>query len=245
MQGYCHSVETFGAVDGPGIRYVLFLAGCSLGCVFCHNPDTWGQGSNTVTVKDAFDDIRRYESFYRASQGGLTISGGEPLLQADFTAALAQACRGTGINVLVDTSGYCPTESIDKVGPYIDGALFSLKAANPDKHRCLTLAGNELILSNLRRLSALTDVTVRYAVIPEINDTEQDIIALAGIIKTLPRRTPVELLPYHAMGRAKWLDLGRNYRLDGVRPARTGDLVRAGAILDGMGIDVLPFDIQQ
>lgn len=214
LQGYYHSIDTFGAADGIGVRYVLFLSGCQLGCTFCHNPDTWEQGNNAISVEEIIKDIRRYRRFYDASNGGITVSGGEPLLQADFVAELFKHCRCENIHTTLDTSGYAPQSAIRKVLPYSDAVLFSLKAVNNTIHRTLTGKDNTLILDNLKLAVSLSSVTVRYVVIPGINNSHADIMALGSIINNLPNSVPVELLPYHTLGRSKWEQLGKLYPLN-------------------------------
>jgi len=224
LQGFYHSIDTFGAVDGRGIRYVLFLSGCELGCEFCHNPDTWEQGRNTISVEEILKDIRRYRRFYDASNGGITVSGGEPLLQADFVAELFKHCRRENVHTTLDTSGYAPQNAIRKVLPYSNAVLFSLKAANSATHRKLTGKDNALILNNLNLAASLSKVTVRYVIIPGINNSHAEITDLSKIIRKLPQLVAVELLPYHTLGRSKWDQLGKPYPLPGIPPADENDV---------------------
>ena len=239
MKATYHSVETFGTVDGQGIRYVLFLSGCGLGCIFCHNPDTWAEGDKTITVEEVLADISKYRRFYDASGGGLTVSGGEPLLQADFVAALFKACRELGIHTTLDTAGYASPESVEKVLPYTDAVLFSIKAPTAEQYRLLTVADNAVILGNLHRLAARVPVTLRYVIIPGLNHTISDLNQLAVLIKALPRPVPVELLAYHSMGREKWSQLGLDYQLKDVPDAGRKELAAARRILELQGIQVL------
>lgn len=237
--GYYHSIETFGTVDGRGIRYVLFLGGCSLGCKFCHNPDTWVRGDKTITVEAVMADIKKYRRYYEASGGGITLSGGEPLMQPDFVAAVFKRCREQKVHTTLDTAGNYPAGHLDKVLPYTDAVLFSIKAVDPVKHHWLTGADNTRILANLKKVSAVMPVTVRYVVIPGVTNSREDIHALAGLIKTLPGHAVVELLPYHTFGRRKWAELGRTYLLEGVPDATPQDVARVQALLKEQDIDVL------
>lgn len=239
MKAAYHSVETFGTVDGQGIRYVLFLSGCALGCVFCHNPDTWERGDKTITVAEVLADLNKYRRFYEASGGGLTVSGGEPLLQADFVAALFQACRELGIHTTLDTAGYACPDSVDKVLPYTDAVLFSIKAPTADQYRRLTVADNDLVLGNLRRLAAHVPVTLRYVVIPGLTNTVSDLNQLAALVKTLPQLVPVELLAYHSLGREKWAKLGLDYQLQAVPDAGSKELLAAKTMLELQGIQIV------
>ena len=238
MKAYYHSIETFGAVDGPGIRYVLFLAGCNLGCAFCHNPDTWTQGKKTITVAEVLEDIAKYRSFYEAS-GGITVSGGEPLLQAGFVAELFQACKAEGIHTVMDTSGYASRQDVEMVLPYADQVLFCLKAVSPKVHRQLTVGDNDAIIANLQHIVAATTVTVRYVIIPGINDSQSELMALAGLLHALTTPVKAELLPYHTLGRHKWDSLGLPYRLPTAPDAKPDDMNRAKQILEDAGIAVL------
>lgn len=238
MKAYYHSIETFGAVDGPGIRYVLFLTGCNLGCAFCHNPDTWTQGKKTITVAEVLEDIAQYRSFYEAP-GGITVSGGEPLLQAGFVAELFKACKAEGIHTVLDTSGYASRQSVEIVLPYADQVLFCLKAVSPKVHRQLTVGDNDAIIANLQHIVAATTVTVRYVIIPGINDSQSELMALAGLLHALTTSVKVELLPYHTLGRHKWESLGLPYRLPAVPDAKPDDMNRAKQILEDAGIAVL------
>ncbi|MDF2570020.1 MAG: pyruvate formate-lyase activating enzyme [Sporomusa sp.] len=239
QSGYYHSIETFGTVDGQGIRYVLFLAGCSLGCKFCHNPDTWVRGEKTITIEAVMADIKKYRRYYEASGGGITISGGEPLLQPDFVAEVFKQCREKKVHTTLDTAGNCPEESLDRVLPYTDAVLFSIKAVDPVKHRWLTGADNSRILDNLKKVSAVLPVVLRYVVIPGITNGREDIDALAEMIKSLPGQVAVELLPYHTFGRKKWAQLGKTYLLEGVPDATPQDMAKVQTSLKERDINVL------
>ena len=240
MQGYYHSVETFGTVDGKGIRYVLFLSGCSLGCRFCHNPDTWERGSQTITVSEVLADYRRYRPYYEASGGGITVSGGEPLLQAEFVADLFAACRAEGIHTTLDTSGFAPMAALAKVLPYTDAVLFGLKAAKEETHRLLTNAGSDSIQENLAYVAAApVELTARYILIPGVNDGKEELSALAELLGSLPRPVALDLLPYHNLGAAKWERLGWPYSLTGIRPATDEDVEKVRRFLEGEGLFVM------
>nr|WP_092074568.1 radical SAM protein [Dendrosporobacter quercicolus]NSL49039.1 radical SAM protein [Dendrosporobacter quercicolus DSM 1736]SDN01901.1 pyruvate formate lyase activating enzyme [Dendrosporobacter quercicolus] len=239
MRAFYHSVETFGTVDGAGIRYVLFLAGCTLGCAFCHNPDTWSKGNKLISVDEVLADLSQYRRYYDLSGGGITVSGGEPLLQSDFVAALFKACREQGIHTTLDTSGYCPAGHAAKVAPYTDAVLFGVKIAPAELYPRLTLGNGRTVLENLRYLAAHTVLTVRYAVIPGVNNSAADFTRLAGLVQSLPRPVPVELLAYHTLGRGKWLKLGLEYRLEGVPDADGSHLTAARHMLAAHGITVL------
>lgn len=231
MQVYYHSVEEFGTVDGPGIRFVLFLSGCSLGCKFCHNPDTWAQGSKQISVPEVLARYREYQEFYHASGGGITVSGGEPLQQAEFVAALFAACQQQGIHTTLDTSGYASTATLAKVLPYTNQLLFCLKAALDRRYKQLSNSGLYNILENLEYAhKQVGDCTVRYVVIPGVNDGVQDIGALGSIMKNLPG-AKLELLAYHNLGIRKWQELNMHYELAEVPAATAQDLERVRSLL--------------
>ncbi len=239
LVGYYHSKETFGTVDGRGIRYVLFLAKCGLCCAFCHNPDTWQAGEKTITVDEVISDYKQYEAFYQSSNGGITISGGEPLLQVEFVAELLRKCKQAGIHTTLDTAGFYPREALEKVLPYCDQILFSLKAANVDTHKYLTVTDNVTILENLQYAALHAPVIVRYVVVPTVNDSLSEIKTLAQILKRFAPNAKVELLGYHMMGKYKWDNLQLEYKLSEVNPAGKKDLAKVREILENENISML------
>ena len=239
MEGYYHSIEHFGTVDGQGIRYVLFLSGCQLRCRFCHNPDTWIQGNKTISTVEILGDILRYRNFYDSSGGGLTLSGGEPLLQSQFIFELLAACHAHSIHTTIDTAGYYDQENITVILPYTDAALFSIKAADPQKHRWLAGFDNTQIISNLKYMTQHIPVTLRYVVIPGITNLQEDIQSLINLIHSLPKPVSVELLPYHTYGRQKWQELQMNYTLDHIPEATPSDVAAVADSLIAQGITVI------
>lgn len=238
MVGYYHSKETFGTVDGKGIRYVLFLAGCSLGCTFCHNPDSWARGDKTITVEEVMADVEQYRSFYESSGGGITVSGGEPLLQPKFVAELFKACHQAKIHTTVDTAGFYRQDILDSVLEHTDHVLFSLKAVDAKIHRYLTKADNKEILGNLQYIAKQKPISLRYVVVPGINDSEKEIAALSSLIKKIGGDIKVELLGYHTMGVYKWKELGMEYKLSDVKPASKEDVRKVRVALEHAGIEM-------
>ena len=239
--GYFHSVETFGTVDGPGVRYVLFLSGCTLGCSFCHNRDTWSFGAKSVKTEEVLDEYERYRLFYETSGGGLTVSGGEPLLQPEFVAELFQHCRERGIHTALDTAGSCPPGAIEKVLDYADLIMFSIKAGTDMLHRKLTRQGNREIIENLRLAAITVPLVVRYVVIPGVTDTEHELQGLADLVNSLSGEAAVELLPYHQAGRRKWEELNQAYPLAETPAASTADLEQAARLLRQRQITLFGF----
>ncbi|MBP2632791.1 MAG: pyruvate formate-lyase activating enzyme [Firmicutes bacterium] len=238
MVGYYHSKETFGTVDGKGIRYVLFLAGCSLGCAFCHNPDSWARGDKAITVEEVMADVEQYRSFYEPSGGGITVSGGEPLLQPGFVAELFAACHKAKIHTTVDTAGFYRQDVLDAVLEHTDHVLFSLKAVDAKIHQYLTKADNTQILENLQYIAKRKPIALRYVVVPGINDTEEEISALAALLKNIGGEVKVELLGYHTMGVYKWKELGMEYKLADVKPASKEDVKKVQVALENAGIEM-------
>ena len=236
MKAYYHSINTFGTVDGPGIRYLLFLAGCNLGCSFCHNPDTWVRTGKTISVEEIVEEIKKYRVFYDKSGGGITVSGGEPLLQADFVRELFTKCKEFGVHTALDTGGFVAQAELDKVLPHTDLVMFSLKAADEDVHRQLTGKDNVLVLQNLFHAASQTQLVLRYVVIPGVNESDSDLSKLAAIIKQLPPTVKIDLLPYHTMGKTKWQALKIPYKLNSVPDASQSDVQRVRDFFANAGI---------
>lgn len=237
MKAYYHSINTFGTVDGPGIRYLLFLAGCNLGCSFCHNPDTWVKTGKTISIEEIIEEIQKYRVFYDKSGGGITVSGGEPLLQAEFVNAIFAKCKELGIHTALDTGGFFAQAELDKVLPNTDLIMFSLKAADEDVHRRLTGKDNALILQNLFYAASRTQLILRYVVIPGVNDSENALAKLADVLKKLPANVKIDLLPYHSMGKAKWQMLEIPYKLNSVPDATKNDIQRVKNFFIKAGIN--------
>lgn len=239
MKGYYHSIEHFGTVDGQGIRYVLFLSGCKLRCRFCHNPDTWQSGQQLISSEDVLADLLRYRHFYTPSGGGITLSGGEPLLQTEFITELLSACRAHNIHTTVDTAGYYEQEKITPILPYTNAALFSIKAVDAEKHRWLAGFDNTQIIKNLHYMVQHIPTTIRYVIIPGLTDLPQDVQALGDLVHSLPTLAPVELLPYHTYGKQKWQDLNMNYSLEKFPEATPQEVTAVAELLTAQGIQVL------
>ncbi|MGE4589184.1 MAG: pyruvate formate-lyase-activating protein [Acidaminococcaceae bacterium] len=237
MKAYYHSINTFGTVDGPGIRYLLFLAGCNLGCSFCHNPDTWVRTGKTISIEEVIEEIKKYRVFYDKSGGGITVSGGEPLLQAEFVSALFAKCKELGIHTALDTGGFFAQAELDKVLPYTDLVMFSLKSADENVHRQLTGKDNALILQNLLYAASRTQLILRYVIIPGVNDSEPVLSKLAEVIKKLPSTVKIDLLPYHTMGKTKWQALQIPYKLNTVPDASKADIQKAKSFFTKAGIN--------
>ena len=235
VKGRLHSIETFGTVDGPGIRYVIFTQGCALRCKYCHNRDTWDTNSGTyVSVSDLIKKIQKYEEYIKFSHGGVTVTGGEPLLQPKFLIALFTELKKSGFHTALDTSGMFPlTDEIKQVLNLTDLVLLDIKHINADKCKDLVGFSNELELDFARYLSDNNiSIWIRQVLIPGYTDDEQDLIQLKKFLKTLKTVEKIELHPYHTMGVFKWENLGYEYPLKDVRPANSDDIERAKRILE-------------
>ncbi|MCR5756360.1 MAG: pyruvate formate lyase-activating protein [Selenomonas sp.] len=215
-KGYYHSKLSFGTVDGPGIRYVLFLAGCRMGCAFCHNPDTWARGEQTITVPEILTDMEDYRQFYESSGGGLTVSGGEPMLQPDFLAELLTGAKASGFQTAIDTCGLAEKEAFMQVLPHTDRVLFSLKGSTEASYQALTKASLRTVRENLLLVAKRKPVTLRYVLIPGYTAGKDSLAELIRIVHSLPGEVEVEILPYHTLGIAKWQALGWDYPLQDV-----------------------------
>jgi pyruvate formate lyase activating enzyme len=239
--GWVHSHETTSTVDGPGFRYTLWLSGCHLRCQYCHNPDTWALNHGTRrTTQDIIDDARRFAPFLRATGGGLTISGGEPLVQAPFVMDLVRRAKSDlGIHTALDTNGYLGDRLSDDDLADIDLVLLDLKAFDNAHHRRVTGCGNEAILGFAERLTKLgRPVWVRYVLVPGLTDNPKDIDALARFVAPMHNVERLEVLPFHQMGRHKWTQLGAHYQLADTPAATTEDANAAIARFKSAGCQI-------
>lgn len=228
--GRIHSLETFGTVDGPGIRFVLFMQGCALRCHYCHNPDSWDTGAGTLrTVDDMLEEIEPYVDYYLNSGGGITVTGGEPTLQAPFVAELFRACKERwGLHTALDSSGFCEPAHAKELLDVTDLVLLDLKLMDADGHRELTGQRNERIHDFARLLSERgTPMWIRRVLVPGWTDNAEDLRALGRFVGQLNGVERVEVLPYHRMGAYKWQQLGLRYPLSSVMEPSAAEVDRA------------------
>ena len=226
IKGNIHSIETCGTVDGPGIRYIVFTQGCLLRCQYCHNADTWAFGTGKdMTADDILDDLQSYMPFIEASGGGITVSGGEPLLQLPFLIDLFKKCKAKGIHTTIDSSGGCFSESpeflalFDKLLQYTDLVLVDLKHIDREGHKKLTGKYNDHILAFARYLSDKgIPAWIRHVLVPGVTDVDEYLDRLGEFIGTLNNVEKVEVLPYHKLGVYKWEALGLKYPLADTNP---------------------------
>ncbi|MBQ1815205.1 MAG: pyruvate formate lyase-activating protein [Ruminococcus sp.] len=224
-KGLIHSVETFGAADGPGIRYIIFLQGCKMRCRYCHNPDTWRMDSDDMRSADALlDHAERYRAYW-GSDGGITVSGGEPLLQLDFLLELFKKAKLRGINTCIDTAGQPFSRGepffsrFQELMQYTDLLLFDIKHIDPVEHKALTAQPNDNILDCLRYLSKIKKpVWIRHVIVEGITDNDEYLRKTREFIDSLDNVERVEALPYHGMGVYKWEKLGIKYTLGDIKP---------------------------
>ena len=225
MIGHIHSTESFGAADGPGVRFIVFMQGCHMRCRYCHNPDTWKMdGGDEVTADEILKRALRFKPYW-GKDGGITKSGGEPLLQIDFVIELFKKAKELGINTCIDTAGNPFTKEepffskFEELMKYTDLLLLDLKEINPARHKDLTGFDNSNIIEMAKYLSEINKpVWIRHVLVPEHSDFDEDLDALGDFIDTLSNVDRVEILPYHTLGKFKWENLGIPYTLESISP---------------------------
>lgn len=218
MKGRVHSIESMGLVDGPGIRTVVFLQGCNLRCQYCHNPDTWDlDGGKEMSAQQIVNKVKRFKPYFKDT-GGVTFSGGEPLLQKDFLLEMLKLCKAENIHTCVDTAGYAKGDFSD-ILKYIDLILFDIKHEDIDMYKNVTRREQQTSLDFLSQAQkAGVPLWVRHVVVPGLTDDEEHIKKLGEYISTLQNVQKVELLPFHQLGANKYQGLGIKYPLEGVQP---------------------------
>ena len=216
--GYINSIETLGLVDGEGIRVVVFLQGCPLRCLFCHNPETWTKGEKKSYSNEIVDVVRKYRSFIEQG-GGVTFSGGEPLYQSEFLLDMLELSKKAGINTCIDTAGTGYTkEYLDAILKHTDLVILDIKAIDPENYKKITGKSMDEFNYFKERLKENNNrLWLRQVIVPGINDTEEYILKLKEYIKDFNNVERVELLPYHTMGISKYEKLGLKYRLEGTK----------------------------
>ena len=233
VTGRIHSFESLGAVDGPGIRFVVFMQGCHLKCKYCQNRDTWDINSGEqYTVKQVVEKIMRYKNYIVASNGGVTLSGGEPLLQQDFVISLFQELKKQNISTCLDTSGmFTITDKIKQIVDLTDIFLLDIKSINDETCKWLTGMSNKLELEFANYINERGKrIWIRQVLVPGITDKEEDLIKLKEFLSKL-NIEKIDILPYHTLGKSKWEKLGLQYELEDIRPANSEDVAKAKEIL--------------
>lgn len=225
IKGNIHSLESFGSADGPGVRYIIFLKGCNLRCRYCHNPDTWANNEGTyMSAKEIIDKALHYQSYW-GDKGGITVSGGEPLLQIDFLIDLFKQAKIQNIDTCIDTAGEPFTKDepwfskFKELLKYTDLLLVDIKHINPTRHKNITGKSNENIIEMFNYLNEIKQpIWVRYVLVPGLSDDENDLQKTKKFISSLSNVKKIDVLPYHNLGIQKWNKLGLPYSLEGVNP---------------------------
>lgn len=241
IKGRIHSVESFGSADGPGVRYIVFLKGCNMRCQYCHNPDTWARdGGELMTPEEVLKKALRYKTYWK-EKGGITVSGGEALLQIDFVTELFRLAKEKGVNTCLDTSGNPfsleePFKSkFDELMKYTDLFMLDIKHMDDAAHRKLTGQTNQNILEMAAYLSDHGKAMwIRHVLVPGITTEEDELHRLRSFLDTLKTVERVEVLPYHTLGVFKWKELGIPYQLEGVDPPTKEQIDRAKEILGAL-----------
>ena len=233
LKGRVHSFFAGGMVDGPGIRSVVFLAGCNLRCKYCHNPDTWKvTGGNEMTVGEVLEEVQKYKSYYMFSGGGVTVSGGEPMLQTRFLTDVLAACRAHNIHTALDTSGYSTRENAQTILAHTDLLLLDIKTINPDVYHELTKVPLDKTIGVLDAAKEMNIPTwIRFVLVPDITDNKEDIKALAQFLKSYDNITNIEVLPFHKDGEYKWQDMKIPYELSKTRQPTQAEVQEVREIL--------------
>ena len=235
MPGYIHSTESFGTVDGPGVRYVVFFQGCPMRCLYCHNPDTWEfSGGRKVTAEELMEEYDSYKEFLKS--GGITATGGEPMAQPEFLTELFSLAKSKGVHTCLDTSGivFNPEnhEKIDKIIDYTDLVMLDIKHIDDEEHKKLTGKSNKNILAFAEYLRDRNiPLWVRHVVVPGITDDEKELLGLGKFLAGLTNLKALDVLPYHDMGKVKYQNLGIDYPLKDVEPLSKENAIEARDVI--------------
>lgn len=239
--GRISTFESCGTVDGPGIRFVVFMQGCPLRCLYCHNPETWEFGGGTATTAgEVFDEIRKYRNFMKASGGGVTFSGGEPMSRPRFLEALLTLCKAEGIHTVVDTSGFTLiTDAVKRIVELTDLFLLDIKSVNANMHQVITGESNERNRAFGDYLASVKKpIWVRYVFVPSLNDRDSCLEKLAQRLVGFGNVEKVEILPFHKMGEFKWKKYGLPYRLHETPEPSADDVSRIADLFRRAGLVV-------
>ncbi len=236
--GYIHKLESFGLVDGPGVRFIVFMQGCTLRCQFCHNPDSWAGGKGEKwKAEDLYRKILRYKRYW-GKEGGITVSGGEPLLQMGFVKELFSYAKRDNVNTAIDTAGHPFSDNpywikeFKELMDVTDLILLDLKEMDNEKHRILTGHGNQNILKMATWLSDHhKDMWIRHVLVPGLTDDVDGLQQMYAFIRTLKTVRRVEVLPYHSFGVPKWQNLGLHYTLGDIPVPTEAQIQQANEIL--------------
>lgn len=250
VRGRIFDIQRFSTHDGPGIRTIVFLKGCALRCRWCCNPESQSYDiqsmrqagtiktvGSDVEVSEVVAEVLKDRPYYRRSGGGVTLSGGECMLQPDFAVALLKECKDNGINTAIETAAFASADTVRRFIPYVDTFLMDIKHINSAKHREFTTQPNERILENARLLAAeAKKLIIRVPVIPTFNDTPEEIAEIAKFAAALPNVDEIHLLPYHNMGRDKYEGLGREYLMGDIKSPSNEQMLSLIKVAEGYGL---------
>ncbi|HEY8905315.1 MAG TPA: pyruvate formate-lyase-activating protein [Rhodoferax sp.] len=240
LKGRIHSLESGGMVDGPGIRFVVFTQGCPLRCLYCHNPDAQGLcDGREISVDELMTEISKYRSYMKFTGGGVTITGGEPLIQRDFTREVFRRCQGLGIHTTLDTSGFASQHVAATVLEHVDLTMLCIKAFDPDVHTRLTGVPREPSLRFAEYLHSARKTTwIRFVLVPGITDSVDNVEGLAKFLAPMTNVEKVEILPFHKMGEFKWERMGFDYELKDTPPPSAAQVQAVAEIFRQHGLKV-------
>ena len=249
--GRIFDIQRYSIHDGPGIRTIIFLKGCPLRCRWCCNPESQSPKienmtvngvekiiGRDVTVKEVMDEIVKDMPYYKRSGGGVTLSGGECLMQPEFAVSLLMACKDYGLDTAIETTGFAKFEVIEYYLPYVDHVLMDIKHTNEEKHKAFTRQSNAPILENAKKIGKLAkELIIRVPVIPTFNNTPEEIAGIARFASTIPNVKKLHLLPYHRLGQDKYAGLGREYTLSDIEPMSDDYMQMLLAVAEKSGLE--------
>lgn len=241
VDGYIHSIETLGTVDGPGVRYVIFMQGCPLHCLYCHNPDSFKMKKGKLVASGTLlDDIARSADFLRRAKGGVTLTGGEPLVQPRFAASIFRGCQEIGLHTVLDTSGHLGAKVSDAMLDDIDLVLLDIKSFDPAIYRRVTGVELQPTLDFARRLDALgKKMWIRFVLVPGLTDDPANVEGLADFAASLKMVERVEVAPFHKMGEFKWAELRLPYELADTEPPTRAAVIQVHQVFSSRGLTVV------
>ena len=234
MKGHIHSIETFGLVDGPGVRFIAFLAGCAMRCKYCHNPDSWHFGGEEYEASELFNKAIRYKNYWK-NGGGITVSGGEPMLQAEFVTELFELAKKEGIHTTLDTAGQPWNKDDEKFKRLLDVTdlvMLDIKEIDNESHKKLTGVPNDNIIEFAHYLSDIgKPMWIRHVLVPNLTDSEESLKKTKELVDSLKTVERVEILPYHSLGKSKWEKLGIDYPLKDTPAPSAEEVKKAESLL--------------
>ena len=241
VDGYIHSVETLGTVDGPGVRFVIFTQGCPHRCLYCHNPDSWRlKSGRQVASADLLDQIENASTFLKRAKGGVTISGGEPLVQPKFIASIFRGCKEMNLHTALDTTGYLGSKASDAVLNDIDLVLLDIKSYDPETYRRVCGVDLQPTLDFARRLEQMgRKMWIRFVLVPGLTDARANVEGLADFVASLKMVERLEVAPFHKMGEFKWKELRMPYQLSETQAPTPESIAEVRHVFSSRGLVVV------